>query len=582
MPEPTSAIPSAKPESKRQRFELQRAQMLLERSSFLEHWRELSDYVRPRRSRFQVTDVNKGDRRNQKIIDSTATLSSRTLRSGMMAGITSPARPWFRLTVPNPALSEVGTVKTWLHDVTEQMAYYFIKSNLYQTLPVIYGDLGDFSTAALYTEEVYDGSLFHCYPFPIGSYAMSCDFKGRVNVFTRDFRMTVRQLVSQFGKRDSSGNVIWDNFSDYVKTAYESGQMETWIDVVHIVGPNEDYNNGRLEAKYKRYGSCYYEAGSSQGVGAKYTQKDDVFLRESGYDNFPVLCPRWEVTGEDVYGTDCPGMSALGDIKQLQLGEKRIAQAVEKMVNPPMSAPTSLKNQKASILPGDITYLDTREGQQGFRPTHEVNPRIQEIEMKQEQIRSRIKRAYYEDLFLMLTNNDRRQITAREIDERHEEKLLAIGPVLEQLNQDLLDPLIDNVFGYMVNQRLIPPPPRELQGVPLKVEYISVMAQSQKMVGIGGIERFAGFVGQIAGVTPEVLDKIDTDQMVDIYGDIVSVPPGIIRPDDDVEGIRADRAQAQKAAQQGQAMANTAGTAKQLSETNLEGDSALTRLLGGA
>lgn len=572
-----------KSEGKRKKLEQLRAQLSNERSTYLAHWRDLSDFIFPRRARFTVTDVNQGDRRNQKIIDSTATLAARTLRSGMMAGITSPARPWFRLTVPDQKLAEVGAVKTWLHTVTESMSHVFLKSNLYQTLPVVYGDLGVFGTAAMFIEEDFN-NVIHCYPFPIGSYYLATSSKGKVDCFVREFRMTVRQMVQQFGIRDKDNKIIWDNFSTYVKNQYENDQQETWIDICHCVKPNEMYNPNKLDARFKKYESTYYEMGFTSNSAANYIGGTDTekYLRESGYDNFPVLAPRWEVTAEDVYGTECPAMSALGDIKQLQLGEKRIAQAVEKMVNPPMSAPSALKNQKASLLPGDITYVDVREGQQGFRPVHEVQPRINEIEAKQEQIRMRIKRSFYEDLFLMLANSDRRQITAREIEERHEEKLLAIGPVLEQLNQDLLDPLIDNTFAIMLNQGRIPPPPQELQGQDLKVEYISVMAQSQKMVGIGGIERFAGFVGQLAAVSPEVLDKIDADQVVDIYGDIVSVPPGIIRPDDAVSEIRSQRAEAQAQAAKTEQMATAAGAAKQLSETKLEDDSALTRLIGGA
>ena len=60
-------------------------------------------------------------------------------------------------------------------------------------------------------------------------------------------------------------------------------------------------------------------------------------------------------------------MVCIGDVKQLQLGEKRIAQALDQKVNPSMIGPTSLRSGKASILPGDITYLDEREGSRGFR-----------------------------------------------------------------------------------------------------------------------------------------------------------------------------------------------------------------------
>jgi hypothetical protein len=134
-----------------------------------------------------------------------------------------------------------------------------------------------------------------------------------------------------------------------------------------------------------------------------------------------------------------------------------------------MVADPSLRREKLSILPGDTSFAGMRDGRPGFAPVYQVQPEIQHLEAKQQQVRLRIQRAFYEDLFLMLAETDRRQITAREIEERHEEKLLALGPVLEQLNQDLLDPLIDNTYAIMERQGLIPEAPEELHGKPVMV-----------------------------------------------------------------------------------------------------------------
>jgi hypothetical protein len=564
--------------SKRHHFDIMKNQLESERASFISHWRDISDHILPRRARFNLSDANRGEKKNQKIIDSTATLAARTLRSGMMAGITSPARPWFRLTTPDPDLAEFGSVKRWLDQVQQIMTTSYLKSNLYNILPIMYGDLGVFGTAPISIEEDFTGEVIHSKSFPIGSYSIAKSPNGRINTFMREFRMTVAQLVEQFGKRDTkSGKYLWDNFSTHVRNLYDQGQYQAWIDVTHIIMPNKDYNPNNPFSKFKKFLSYYYESGTNSGLDSVY---DDRMLEAGGYDYFPVLCPRWETTGEDVYGTSCPGMDALGDIKQLQHGERRVMEAVDKMVRPPMTGPTSLKNSTASILPGDITYVDTVSGQQGFRPSHEINFRIQEMEMKQDQIRNRIQRAFYEDLFLMLANSDRRQITAREIEERHEEKLLALGPVLEQLNQDLLDPMTDIVFDIHMRQGLLPPPPDEIQGMDLKVEYISVMAQAQKLLGISSIERFTGFVSQVAAADPGILDKINSDQIIDVYADTISLPPSIVRTDDEVAEIRGQRAQAQKQAQQMQMTQAAAATAKDLGQTPIGEDSALGAMLG--
>ena len=569
-------------QSKKQKYEILRGQLDYERQSFKSHWQDLADYITPRRARFFVTDANRGERKNQKIIDSTATLAVRTLSSGMMSGITSPARPWFKLSTDNPSFNEIGAVKEWLHDSSQRMSAVFLKSNLYNSLPLLYKDLGTFGTGCIAVLP-NDDKVIHTQSFPIGSYWIGKDSTGKVNVFMREFRMTVDQLIEQFGYEGSrDGKPVWDRFSAFVKSEWDKNNRQTWVDVRHVVMPNDEYDPRRLHSKYKKFISCYYEAGTAAGNTQSVSlTADDKLLSEKGFNYFPILCPRWEVSGEDVYATDCPGMTALGDIKQLQIGEKRAAQAIEKMVNPPMSAPISMKGSKLSTLPGDVSYVADASGQQGFKPVHEVNPRIAELEGKQEQVRQRIRKAFFEDLFLMLSNIDRRQITAREIEARHEEKLLALGPVLEQLNIDLLDPLIDITFYEMLERNMFAPIPEELKGVPLKIEYISVMAQAQKLVGISGIERFSGFVAQVAGLNPEVLDKYDLDQAIDVYGDITSIPPSLIRTDDKVAQIRQQRAKAQQAQMAPEQALQATGAIRNLAASNLKDENALSEMMKG-
>ena len=558
-------------------FETLRTSLETERSSFDSHWLDLSDYNLPRRAQFSVSDTNQGQKKNQKIINSTSVQAIRTLRSGMMGGITSPARPWFKLTTSDPALARIDAVKDWLHIVDKEMGAVFLRSNLYNALPIVYGDLGVFATAAMLVEEDFD-RVIRCYAFPIGSYSVANDGKGRVRVFFREFRMTVRQVVKKFGEGDD-GKIDWTNLSTHVKALYDAKTLDAWINVCHVITANTDYDPNALASNKKQFRSVYYEKGSDTNGASSYVTADDSkFLSDKGYDYFPVLVPRWEVTGEDVYGTNCPGMMSLGDVKALQTMEKRKAQAIEKQINPPMIASTKLKDSKVSILPGDVTFGDMRAGDV-LKAAHAVDISITEILDAIEKHENRISRAFFEDLFLMLAQSDRRQITATEIDERKQEKLLALGPVLEQLNQDLLDPLIDITFDIMVKQELIPPPPEELQGVALKVEYVSIMHQAQKSTGLAGIDRLIGFAGSVAEFDPGVIDKIDTDKLIDEYADITGVPPQIVRSDEEVAAIREGRAQAEAQQRQLDQISQGAVAAKDLSGADLEGNNALNALV---
>ena len=539
------------------------SQLETDRSTWDSHWRELSEWILPRRSRWQTTDRNQGTKKNDRIIDGTATMAARTLAAGLMSGLTSPSRPWFKLGVPDPALRDDMGVKRWLEVVENRMREVMLKSNLYTSLSLGYADLGTFGTHAMLCLED-DDDVVRFYPLPLGSYWLANDHRGQVNTLIRKWRMTVSQLVDEFGL---------DNVSLQTKSQFQSGATQSTVEVVHVIAPNATFDPGKIGPDGMRWASDYYEHGQMNGKAGK------PFLRRSGYQTFPVLAPRWATTGEDVYGYG-PGMDALGDVKALQVLQKRKAQAVDKMVNPPLKGPSSLMNRQVSLLPGAITWVDGPTD--GLSPIHEVRfdigAAIEDIREHQARIRS----ALYQDLFLMLQQSDRRDITATEIQAREQERMLQLGPVLERLNDELLDPLIDRVFDIMARRGMIPEPPQILEGMDLRVEYISIMAQAQRMLGISNVDRLLGFVGNLSAVAPEAMDRVNVDETVAEYGDMLGVSPKILRGDDEVAEIRAQRQQAIAQQQQAEQGLQQAQAAKVLSETDTRAPSALNDLVAAA
>ncbi|HGF9257337.1 TPA: portal protein [Klebsiella pneumoniae] len=549
-------------ETLKEQLQKQQAQLTNDRSSFDPHWRELSDFINPRGSRFLVTDVNRDDRRNTKIVDPTATLAARTLSSGMMSGITSPARPWFKLATPDPDMMDYGPVKLWLEVVQRRMNEVFNKSNIYQSLPLLYASLGNYSTGAMAVLED-DSDVIRTMMFPIGSYYMANSARGSVDTCFRKFSMTVRQLVMEFGL---------NNVSDSVKGMWDSGNYESWIEVIHAVYPNIDRDTAKLNSKNKPVKSVYYEVGGDS----------DKLLRESGFDEFPIMAPRWEVNGEDVYGSSCPGMIALGQVKALQLEQKRKSQLIDKATNPPMVGPSSLRNQRVSLLPGDITYIDQVTGQDGFKPAYLVNPNTADLLADIQDTRQIINSAYFVDLFMMLQNINTRSMPVEAVIEMKEEKLLMLGPVLERLNDECLNPLIDRTFSIMARKNLLPLPPDVLQGMPLRIEYISVMAQAQKSIGLSSLSSTVGFIGQLAQAKPEALDKLNVDQAIDAFAEMSGVSPTVIVPQEQVEQVREQRAQQQQQQQMVAMGMAAAQGAKTLSEAQTADPSVLTALSNAA
>ncbi|HEX7828637.1 MAG TPA: portal protein [Thermoanaerobaculia bacterium] len=569
---------------KRQRCEVLRGQLELERFTFWAQWKDLAQYILPRRPRFTISDVNKGDRRNQSIIDSTATECVDILRAGMMTGMTSPARPWFRLITGDPDLDERHEVKEYLHEVQTRMEIAFLRSNLYDKLPVLYGDMAVFGTGTIGMMEDSE-TIFRFYDFPVGSYSIANDAKMRIRVFCRTLRFTVRQMVDLWGGiSKSTGKPAWQegrpcSLSVNVQNLYERGNLDAWVDVCHLIQPNVSYDGRRIEAKYKRFEEVYYELGSPNNP---YDTASIGLLSHSGFDEFPILVGRWEVNSEDVYATNCPGMKALGDIRQLQMGEKRSAQGIEKTINPPLTGPTRLMNNKISVLPGDFTGDDVPDAKSGIRPIYQFDfaAGVRALEEKQQQVRGRVEEAFKKPVFLMFAD-DRRDKTATEVAEMKEEKLLVLGPMLWQFNGDVLKPLIDRGYNIMNRKRLLPPPPPVLQGMELHVEFVSIMAQAQKAAGIASIERFAGFTAQIADKDPSILDNIDDQELLLQYADATGVPPKILRSEEQVTALRTQRAKAAQAQQAAENAPKIAAAAKGLGAAPQEG-SPLAHLLASA
>lgn len=549
-------------DSLKQQLNKQLSQLKAERLSFEPHWRELSDFTRPRSTRFTASEVNRGDRRNSKIIDPAAVMAARTLSSGMMSGITSPARPWFRLATPDRDLMDYGPVKLWLETVEQRMNEVFNRSNLYQSLPLMYEDLGTFATGAMAV--VADPQrVIRTVPFPTGSFYIANGADLSVDTAVREFSMTVRQVITEFGT---------DAVSDTVKSQWNSGQYGQWVNVVHAVYPNLDRQTGKLEAKHKAYKSVYYEASST----------DDKLLRESGYDEFPIMAPRWEVNGEDVYGSSCPGMVALGSVKALQLLQRRKAQMIDKITNPPLQAPATIKSQRISTIPGGITYLSMSGAENEIKPLFQIpggatNGLLEDIQ----DTRQIIDHAYFVDLFRMMQTVNTRSMPVEAVAEMREEKLLMLGPVLQRLDSELLDKLINRTFSVMAENNLLPVPPDEMQGMQLKVEYISVMAQAQKAIGVSSIERFIGFTSGIGQFSPDALDKINVDETIDAYAASIGVPPSVVATNEQVAQIRENRAQQQAMAQQMQMAQAAVGGAQALGNTPMDDNSALAALAGG-
>ena len=499
-----------------------------ERSSWMSHWKDISEVLLPRAGRFLPTENNRGGRAAfRKILDSTGTRALRTLSGGMMSGMTSPARPWFRLTTFNPELDESYEVKVWMSQVTSLMQMVFYKSNTYRALQMAYEELGAFGTSATLIYDDFD-RVIHCHPLTIGEFAIATDSRGRVNTVYREFRMTVAMLVQEFGVA---------NVSRAVKDMYDRGQLDEWVDVINAIEPRTERDPRKTDAKNMPYLSVYFEKSGDKGK----------VLRETGFTEFPAMCARWSVTGGDIYGTS-PGMEALGDLCQLQQMQFRKSQAIDYKVHPPVLIPSEMKNMGTQFLPGGVIPYSNAQQAQQIRSAYMVDLDLNSLLVDIQDVRQRINEAFYRDIFMLMVNSTDKTMTATEVTERHEEKMLLMGPVLERLNAEMLDPLINIVFNKLVQADLLPPLPEDLQGQQLNVEFISILAQAQKAISTNSVDRMFSVLGNLAGMRPDIVDNVDLDFWPQWYADALGVDPRFIVSGKKVAVIREQRAQAEQQA----------------------------------
>ena len=539
----------------------------IDRYSWWSHWREIADYLIPRRYKWLITpnQATRGSPINQRIIDSTATIALRICAPGMLEGMTSPNQPWFKQTIDDKDLKDIPGVKLWLAEVTSRMSTVLAQSNFYTATHTLNSDLAAFGTGVMLMYEDFD-DVVRFYNCCAGEYYLANSSRLEVDTLYRLFVRTTKQLVDEYGL---------ENCSPTVQQAVSQGHgasLSREVLVAHGVEPNPTYMQGAPGQRGMKFREVYWEYGSTR----------DRLLRVRGFHESPIVAPRWDIVGNDAYGRG-PGMDALGDIKQLQVEQKRKAQAIDKMVNPPLIADVRLKNEPASMIPGGVTYADLSTEKPGMKPVYEVSPQIDHLVEDIKEVQDRINQVFFRDLFMMLANMEgvqpRNQL---EIMERKSEKIIQLGPMVERFENEGHQPVLDRLFYIMLRGNMFPPIPAQLKGKFIKTEYTSIFAQMQKASLTTSIEQFAGFVGRVMAGTPEAADNVDWDEMINEYADFMGISPKIVRPLAKVLKMRMQRAQqAQEQQQMEQTMAGVQG-AQTLSQTDVGGGkNALQMMIGG-
>lgn len=546
------------------------------------NWSDLSQYILPRRSIWLTqsagglptpNNMSRGREINNSILDPTGTYAARICASGLMSGLASPSRPWFKIMPSMWNLQLDSDSRMWLDEAESRVYSVLASSNFYNAFAQECEDLTVFGTAPnIIYEDAQD--VIRCYNPTIGEYYLASDATMRINGLFRMFVMTVNQIVDFFGIDDCPKEIqqLWEA---------KGAQLDQERTIAHAIEPNFEIQGSPMSQVKGDF--------SWREVYWVYASGCEAPLSIRGFTEQPFTSGRWYTQSNDSYGRSV-GMDVLPDIKQLQRETARKAEAIEKQVRPPLLAHASLKNQPSSILPGHVTYAESIDNGNGMRPIYNVNPDITGMMNDLAQIQERIKQGFFNDLFLLLSNaaQGSEKLTAYQAAQMAQEKLQALGPVIESLMNESLKPKLKRIFGIMKRKGLLPPIPDQLKGQPLDIQFISILALAQKASSTASIERVSAFVGNLAAVFPEARMVFNPENSIREMSDLLGAPQKILNGPQEVAQMKQQADQQQKqvqAAQMAQHVAQTASigadAASTLASTQIGGgSSALSQMLG--
>lgn len=538
----------------------------LEQTFIERHWREtgrdIKDYLVPDRGRYlsgkssdETNKAREDDR--QYIYNDAGEQALGILVSLFMSMLTPQTSPWFRLRVSDPSRQAIKRVRMWLDDVSDLILRVFSQSNVYGVLDNTYREFCSFATGA---QLVLEDEVRTLLPMSLtfGEYYVASNSRREIDTIARIVYMTADQMRQQFGEE-----VLSNSVKQELKPAGNSAKL---FMVKHLIEPN-DGRSGVSNPMGMPFNSFYWEDSS---VNDSNTGVNSRILSVGGFEEFPAQTPRWNVISNDSYGKESPGMRKLADIKMLQSIVEDLLIASKRVGDPPLVSNSDF-NQINSLPGGVSTAVDAVGGVGGISPLFQnYRPDLQALYAIIEKVEGAIERGFYNDLALLVSGAESDRMTATEVVARNEEKFALLGPVLDKLNNELLKPLIDRTFNILTRQGFFDedgmyPLPPELADTELDIEYTSILAQAQKAVGLNNIDRFLERMSILAQLDPSALDRMDTDQIVELYGQ--NVPARALREVEEAIRIREDRAMQQQAAAQMAALESGAQITKDLGST---------------
>lgn len=490
------------------------------------HWQELLDNVMPRLGRI-IARNTPGEKRQQNLLDSTAMHDNELLAGALHSMLTNPFSTWFDLITGIEEIDNDENARKWLQKTGRTIHGILNESNFHPEIHEMYLELGCLGTAPLLVEED-DDLVVRFSAKCISSVYISENHLGVVDELYRPFMWTAKQIVERFGPAEKLPRKI--------KEAYDRG-LATKFEIIHAVYPKDRYPEDLTQNIVGDFASVYYAC------------EDRANLEEKGFYEFPYVVPRWTKLADEEYGRS-PGMVALPEAKLINKITETMLKAAQKVVDPPLQAPDDGFVMPIKLTPGGMNFFRAG-GQDRIEPLFKHDMNINFGYQMMDQIRERIHKAFYTDQLQAAPMKSGNPETATAINQRAEESLRMLGPMLGRQTIEFASPLIYRVFKIAERRNLIDPAPeiiKRAKGV--LVRYSSLIARAQRASEADGIFKTLQAISPFINIDPKVVDNFDGDAAVKYIAGVYNFPQDMIVPQAKRDQVREAKAKAQQQALQ--------------------------------
>ena len=475
--------------------------------------------------------------------------------AGFNANLTPPASPWFRLKNSAASADEAShSRKSALDKVTEAAREVMSRSNTYKSLAKLYDHLlvNGFGCMLVTRDERYTVNVRTLRP---GTYALGIGSDGIVNRCVRRFAWTAEQIVDSFGEA---------GVPERIRTKY--GNVKAFFTVYNLIEPHAKSRNDKVAAKTGlaedfEYRSIYWlkDAGVNDPQAG--------VLEISGFAVKPIIAPRFDYELGDTYGTS-PCIKALSLARGAQTFRFDTLNISGLRGNPPLVVSAEFKDEGFDAGRGGINYA--RYGDQNRSmalPVFAQAPDAEDARKSLAEVVDEMKTLLFVTAFqtidsLKMSKGIR---TATEVDALVRENMETLGPVVMNLDRELLDPLVSAVVHYVLaggGVDLGADGEAALDGG--EIEYVSQIHIAARQSSIATLRDNAQFVLGLSEVFPQARHRINVDRAINKYAELTGCPEAMFADETDVAAAREADAQAarqQQQMQQLETVAKAAGTA---------------------